>query len=611
MTQVEGSNGINLEDTLVFPDCDDPQYIEWLKTNQLTKFYIPLKDCLGIDSIEACKDVDTADIPRICQNIPNNIKQEHNITFKDEVTLKKQLKLLIRQRDTESPRQQKQEAPQSKQKQKMLRKLTDAETSYFSQLQQKQKECDTLLKDTLVMEVKENEQQYEQLSNQLRDTFNQFETRMKQIYQVNYKMFKNEYESNCISKMNECRQDLNQVSKEMKEIESKFMKSIEYNNTNDYVIQSRNLNEISQSNVKKMKSVVDKYETIKRKGDEIKKSNQQWNRMKYFLENVKLEMNRLQDELTFDLKKQIKRNNRPVTEDSGDSDSEICDSRQKTFTASRKARKDIEWKRGDVAQISEDNDGEYRDCIIYEIEYDEPEQDYILSIEYLDDRSTTTVALKEIGIRSLLNGQNIEICSHESVKTQTVQSQNYNSKQAYGISDLVNTSTRVTQLSTSAFNSQISRSQNRNNTRNNDERSKNMPKPPPCTDEEYSDDHDYDIDGLDENGFVGDTFQDKDKDQDQAVSPKNMRDHSSLKPRDKLIASAEEQSNDFKKNDDKKTGVYWNRKYVGSTNQFQQQSTGSSMVCYILIFDPIHFRLLFSIRLCDVHVYFVFICVDF
>ena len=94
MAQIEGSTCH--EDAFLVSDCEDPKYMKWLQTNKLIKFYTPLKECLGIDSIDSCTDLDISDIPRVCQNIPNDTKMKFGITFKDELLLKKHLKLLIR-----------------------------------------------------------------------------------------------------------------------------------------------------------------------------------------------------------------------------------------------------------------------------------------------------------------------------------------------------------------------------------------------------------------------------------------------------------------------------------------------------------------------------------
>ena len=122
MSQIEGVFGVH--DTINTNDCEDREYLEWLRNNNLTKFYEPLKEYLGIDSFESCFNLDVTDIPRICQNIPNDVKKQLNISFKDEMILKKALKRIIQDYQQAQPRAQ---PAQPTQQQLLLRNLTDDE----------------------------------------------------------------------------------------------------------------------------------------------------------------------------------------------------------------------------------------------------------------------------------------------------------------------------------------------------------------------------------------------------------------------------------------------------------------------------------------------------
>ena len=72
------------------------------------------------------------------------MKEKHNITLKDELNLKKQLNLLIREKKAGSPKHEKQVA--QVQGQMIVRNLTKQETAYFGKLARKRKRMFTVIK---------------------------------------------------------------------------------------------------------------------------------------------------------------------------------------------------------------------------------------------------------------------------------------------------------------------------------------------------------------------------------------------------------------------------------------------------------------------------------
>ena len=175
MSQIEGAV---LQDTVNFLDCDDREYADWLQENNLTKFYVPLKEYLGIDSIESCCNLDAADIPRVCQNIPNDVKLQYGILFKDEMMLKKHLKMLISKRLVSQQEQQPQPL-----RDRIVRNLTEEESVYFDKLVKKQKELKLLLNETIINQEKQNEKRYKNTLNNYQLFFNQLCSKLTEISQ--------------------------------------------------------------------------------------------------------------------------------------------------------------------------------------------------------------------------------------------------------------------------------------------------------------------------------------------------------------------------------------------------------------------------------------------
>ena len=309
MSQLEGvvdpTGGLNVK------DCEDPQFVDWLQKNKLIKFYIPLTEYLGIDSIESCLDLDAGDIPRICQNIPNDVKQQYNIMFKDEVLLKKQLKLLIRNQNQAKQRQpfvatkeSVQQGPhvhvqqQNEKAQRFVRNATKQETMYLSKLQNTRTGLRLLLDEKIKNEEKENEQRYNQALGELKAVFDELHSKLRQVYENNKEMVGNEYKLTCLSKQQIFERKLKEILVEMDSIEKEWTKSIQFDSIHDYmkVTQNQSVNEIGQANALKMKNVIDKYDQLvvshnnhTNSGNE--KEKKFWNRVDAFCQQAASNVN--------------------------------------------------------------------------------------------------------------------------------------------------------------------------------------------------------------------------------------------------------------------------------------------------------------------------------
>ena len=256
MAQVEGVVGI--VDTINANDCEDPDYIAWLQEHDLEKFYRPLKEYVGIDSLDSCCDLDVSDLPRICQSIPHNVKLQFNISFKDEMALKKQLKLIL-QKSQQPPH-----VRQQPQQHLIVRNLTQQETVYFDKLIQTQKRLNVLLKDTFVTQEKESEAHYNRICNQLKSIFNEFHDKLTNIYQKNYQKMKNEYKLNHTSKHENLKGDLNNLLKQTDSMKLKFMKSIQFDNMGmeSYIAKSNEIKNTSEANVVEMKNIINEFDSL-------------------------------------------------------------------------------------------------------------------------------------------------------------------------------------------------------------------------------------------------------------------------------------------------------------------------------------------------------------
>ena len=280
MHQIEGS--AVLQDTNTQVDCDDGEYVAWLQKHNLTKFFVPLKEYLGIDSIASCAVLDVVDIPRICQNILHDVKLQYGISLKDEVTFKKQLKMLV---EKEAHAQQQSQSVRSD---RIVRNLSEQEEIYFNKLTQKQEQLQSLLND-IEKEEKYNEQQCQNTLNKYKDFFDQLHCKLTEIYNSTCHVIQNAYETDYLSKQKKLKHDLTVLSQEMEKTKLGCIKSIQFSNMDEYMTNRSNLINVSQANVLRMKSVIDKLEKV---SNHIAQSNKRlkdglWFAADTFLEKCK------------------------------------------------------------------------------------------------------------------------------------------------------------------------------------------------------------------------------------------------------------------------------------------------------------------------------------
>ena len=294
MSQVEGF----VDDTFAINECEDNEYINWLKMHNLTKFYVPMKECLAIDCIESCKDLEMDDIPRICQNIPDCMKKQHQIAFKDEVILKKQLKVLIRQRAQNSNNNKKRKdndkAPNKVQQHDRvvhIRNPTEQESNYLEKLNQAQDELKLLLNTRIRNQEKESKQCYDNALTNLKAAFDEFHSQLTDVYQKNCARIQNIYQSNDSLKQDKFRHDLNQVLREIENVKMQCIKSLQYDSMDSYMRQRNKINEISGKNTSQMNRTINKAKKLgvvnKNKQEQEKKL---WSNVESFLQTSKSEM---------------------------------------------------------------------------------------------------------------------------------------------------------------------------------------------------------------------------------------------------------------------------------------------------------------------------------
>ena len=242
MAQLEGI----VSETVANPAATESPFAKYLQDRNLGKFYVPLTEYLGIDSIEACLTLDETDIPRICLNIPQFVKETYDIRFKDEIALKTMLKQLIKERNNNI---------QSKSR---IIKLTDEETVYFEQLSNKKKELTNLINIELKEANEENKNKYTTLLNSLKIKFDEIKSKLENIFMENCKILKNIFNNNNNVRLCKNEQNLNNLLIKINEIEKKCMKSFEFDSIEAWLKQ-RNKNKNNNQNLRSMKQVIETY----------------------------------------------------------------------------------------------------------------------------------------------------------------------------------------------------------------------------------------------------------------------------------------------------------------------------------------------------------------